>query len=186
MTGSIQKKVWLLTGDPGSGKTTLISKVVFAVRSEGFTVGGMTTKEIKEKGERIGFEILDIASLRRGILASINQSFGPRVGKYKVNLKDMAEIGAKAIENAVESSDLIICDEIGPMELFSPEFRRTVQKITLSSKPVLGSIHKRSVDPLVEEIRTSPNIEIIEIMLENREAVEKKLKDIILHLLRGG
>jgi len=180
-----QKKIWLVTGDPGSGKTTLISRIIFATRSEGFTVGGIITKEVREKGERTGFEIIDVASTKKGSLASTKQSYGPRVGKYKVNLKDLAEIGSKALENALASSDLIVCDEMGPMELFSPEFRRALQKVISSSKPVLGSIHKRLVDPLIEEIKTSPTVEVIEITEENRSSVEKEIKGIILQLLRG-
>jgi len=180
-----QKRVWLVTGDPGSGKTTLISRITFAARSEGFTVGGIITKEVREKGERTGFEIIDVASTRKGSLASTNQPYGPRVGKYRVNLKDLAEIGSKALESALASSDLIVCDEMGPMELFSPEFRRAVQKVIVSSKPVLGAIHKRLVDPLIEETRTNPDVEVIEITEENRGSVEKELKEIILRLLRG-
>ncbi|MBM3897206.1 MAG: NTPase [Thaumarchaeota archaeon] len=177
-----QKRAWLVTGDPGSGKTTLISRVVLAVRSEGFTVGGIITKEIREKGERTGFRIVDIASRKSGMLASTNQPYGPRVGKYKVNLKDLAEIGSRALESAIEY-DLVVCDEMGPMELFSPEFRRAVQKVTASSKPVLGSIHKRLVDPLIEEIKANPSVEVIDITEENRDSIEKKLKDTILQAL---
>jgi nucleoside-triphosphatase len=180
----MQKRVWLVTGDPGSGKTTLISRILFAVRSEGFTAGGVITKEIREKGERTGFKIIDIVSTKSGTLASTNQPYGPRVGKYKVNLKDLGEIGSKALESALESSDLIVCDEMGPMELFSPEFRRAVQKIIASSRPVLGSVHKRLVDPLIEEIKVNPSVEVIEITEENRDSVEKKLEDTILRLLR--
>lgn len=179
-----KKRIWLVTGDPGSGKTTLISKIIFAARSEGFTVGGIMTKEVREKGERTGFEIIDVASTQKGRLASTNQPYGPRVGKYKVNLKDLAEIGSRALENALASSDLIVCDELGPMELFSPEFRRAVQKVISSSKPVLGSIHKRLVDPLIEGIKMNPNVEVIELTEENRGSVEKELEDMVLHLLR--
>jgi nucleoside-triphosphatase len=179
-----RKRVWLVTGDPGSGKTTLISKVVLAVRSEGFTAGGVTTKEVREKGERTGFRLVDIASTKSGMLASTKQPYGPRIGRYKVNLKDLAEIGSRALESALESSDLVVCDEMGPMELFSPEIRRAVQKIMASSKPVLGSIHKRLVDPLIEEIKTNPSVEVIEITEENRDSIEKQLKDTLLQRLR--
>ena len=180
-----QKRIWLVTGDPGSGKTTMISKILFAVRSEGFTVGGIMTKEVREKGERTGFEIVDVSSMKKGSLASKNQPYGPRVAKYRVNLKNLAEIGSTALENALESSDLIVCDEMGPLELFSPEFRRSVQKIISSSKPVLGSIHKRLVDPLVDGIKANPDVEVIEITEDNRDSVEKEFKDAILWRLRG-
>ncbi|MBI2126432.1 MAG: NTPase [Thaumarchaeota archaeon] len=180
-----RKRIWLVTGDPGVGKTALISKVIYAVKSNGFTVGGILTKERKEKGERIGFEILDLASMRSGTLASINQREGPRIGKYRVNLKDLAEIGAKAIEYALFNSDLVVCDEIGPMEMFSPELRRAISQLMHSSKVVLGSVHKRLVDPLIEEIKADPNVQVIEITPENMENEQEEITHVILSLLKG-
>ena len=46
---------------------------------------------------------------------------GPQLGKYRVRLDDLDSVGAKAVENAL-NSDLIIVDEIGPMELSSRRF----------------------------------------------------------------
>jgi nucleoside-triphosphatase len=180
-----RKRIWLVTGDPGVGKTTLISRVIYAAKFNGFTVGGILTKERKEKGERIGFEILDLASMRSGTLASIKQKEGPRIGKYKVNLKDVAEIGAKAIEYALSNSDLVICDEIGPMEMFSPELRRAVSQLMHSSKVILGSVHKRLIDPLIEEIKADPKVQVIEITPENMEKKQEEITDVILSLLKG-
>ena len=180
-----RRRIWLVTGDPGVGKTTLISKVIYAVKSNGFTVGGILTKERKEKGERTGFDILDVASMRSGTLASIHQMEGPKIGKYKVNLKDLAEIGAKAIDYALSNSDLVICDEIGPMEMFSPELRRAISRLMHSSKVVLGSVHKRLVDPLIEEIKADPNVQVVEITPENMETEQEEIVGVVISLLKG-
>lgn len=178
------ERVLLITGDPGTGKTTMIARIIYRVKSEGFTVGGIITKEVRKDGERTGFEILDLSSLKKGILASITQKHGPKVGRYKVNLKDLAEIGAKAIEHALSNSDLVICDEIGPMELFSPELRRVFKQLLTTSKPILGSVHKRVVDPLVDEIKASPEVEVMELTPENVETAEKDLTQRVVQLLR--
>jgi nucleoside-triphosphatase len=49
------------------------------------------------------------------------------LGKYRVRLDDLDQIGAQAVENAL-NSDLIIVDEIGPMELSSGRFVIAVEK----------------------------------------------------------
>jgi nucleoside-triphosphatase len=53
-------------------------------------------------------------------LASITGN-GPRVGKYFVNISG-CRFAAELLINAPITSEVIICDEIGPMELKSKEF----------------------------------------------------------------
>ena len=100
----------LLTGNPGVEKTTVLMKAVSSLKEKGYGVGGMISREAREGGTRVGFEILDLNSGRRGWLAHVNQKAGPQVGKYRVNMKDLDLIGAKAIADAVEKYGIIAID----------------------------------------------------------------------------
>ena len=62
-------RVLLLTGAPGVGKTTVLTKTVDALKAKGINVGGMISREVREGGVRVGFEILDLSSGKRGWLA---------------------------------------------------------------------------------------------------------------------
>jgi nucleoside-triphosphatase len=75
----------LITGSPGVGKTTLMEAIQKKVKGRGYNIGGVYCPEIRENNRRTGFGIVDIATGRKGVLASINSS-GPTVGKYHVNL----------------------------------------------------------------------------------------------------
>jgi nucleoside-triphosphatase len=119
----------LITGTPGVGKTTLLEKIKKIIINKGYSVGGMCCPEILEKGKRTGFKIIDTASGREGILASIKSIKGPMIGKYHVNIEDIPDIGIMALENAIGKSDFILMDEIAPMELKSSSFRETVWKV---------------------------------------------------------
>ena len=110
------KRVLLLTGNPGVGKTAVLMKTVDALKAEGYTVGGMISREVRESGTRVGFESHDLNSGRRGWLAHVNQKSGPQVGKYHVNIQDLDNVGAEAILAAVENCNVIAIDEIGLME----------------------------------------------------------------------
>lgn len=157
-------------GDPGSGKTTVISKIILKAKTHGFTVGGVLTREVRSHGERTGFLLLDIASEESSSLASTERRPGPRVGKYRVNLKTLATLAQKALEHARASSDIVVCDEVGPMELFSPEFRRGVGEAVLrSNKPCLCVVHKRLADPLIEELKNNQESKLYEVTFENRD-----------------
>jgi nucleoside-triphosphatase THEP1 len=59
------KRVLLLTGSPGVGKTTVLTNVVNILKEKGYSVGGMISQEVREGGVRVGFEIFDLTSEKR-------------------------------------------------------------------------------------------------------------------------
>ena len=178
-------RVWLLTGEPASGKSTALSKILLAVRSQGFVPGGVLTREMRSHGEREGFLIVDISSEESRVLASVKGIVGPRIGKYRVDLNALSSISVSALEKARDSCDLIACDEVGPMELLSPDFRRAVQKSVVdSSKPSVCIVHKRFEDPLIEKLRSLPDASEIELTFENRDEIAEDLANDIIEALK--
>jgi nucleoside-triphosphatase len=173
-SSSPRTRVWLITGPPGIGKSTLVSKVVFAVRSKGYGVGGCLTKEVRKGRERTGFRMYDLLSGNEADLASVD-GLGPRVGRYRVNITNLSTMGASSLLRAAEVADLIVIDEVGPMELTSPEFRRGVKVCLASGKPLLIVLHESMKDPLMTEISEQPNSKLTEVTLHNREGVSSEL-----------
>ena len=160
----------LVTGRPGIGKTTLVRRVIELCRKEGIKVGGMISYEVRERGRRVGFKILDIMNNKEGILAWVGLPGTKRVGKYTVNLKDIKNIGVKALEKAIEQADVIVIDEIGPMELYSNEFKDAVEKAFKSNKVVLATIHiKADRDPFGRRIKSFPDVVLYTVTLGNRD-----------------
>lgn len=176
--------IWLVTGPPGVGKSTLVSRVVLRLKSAGVIVGGCTTVEKREGGARIGFEVRDLTTGRIGELASVSSKFGPRVGRYRVNLTDLARVGASGVEAAAMSSELIVIDEVGPMELVSPEFRRAVRKCIDSGKPVLAVVHERLEDDLLSELRSRATT-LFTLSVENRDEAAQELGTALLEAAGG-
>lgn len=168
----------LITGRPGSGKTTLLNKIRDSLESNGHTVGGVSCPEIRNNKTRTGFRIIDIANKKEGILSHINCS-GPHVGKYKVNLNDLNEIGVPAIKYAIKNADYIFIDEIAPMELYSEKFIDVVENAFDSGKPVLAVIHKKSNHPSILNIKNRSDVLIFEISPENRDLIYNKVVDIL-------
>ena len=176
--------IWLVTGPPGVGKSTLISRIVLRLKSAGVIVGGCTTAEKRSGGARVGFEVRDLTSGRSGELASVESKLGPRVGRYRVNLANLARVGAAGIEAATSSSELIVIDEVGPMELVSPEFRRAVQRCIDSGKPMLAVVHERLEDDLLSELRSKATAQFT-LSLDNRETTAEELGAALLEAVGG-
>lgn len=176
--------IWLITGPPGVGKTTTVSKVVLKLKSAGVIVGGCSTSEQKSGGARVGFGIRDLTTGRTGELASVSTKVGPRVGRYRVNLTDLARVGATGLEAAAVSSELIVVDEVGPMELVSPEFRRAVARCIGSGKPMLAVVHERLDDDLLNELRSKATATYT-LSVESRAEATEELGAALLKAVGG-
>ncbi len=164
-----------LTGEPGSGKTTTVTKTVGLLIQRGVSVGGVVSGELREAGIRVGFSLEDLAMHEKGTLAHVDMREGPRIGKYRVNLEDIERIGVGSIETAVRDSEVIVVDELGPMELFSVPLVRAVEKGLASRKHFLGTIHKRVSHPLTSSIRSK--FTILEITPENRDRMPTEIAE---------
>ncbi|MEM2991194.1 MAG: nucleoside-triphosphatase, partial [Halobacteria archaeon] len=108
----------------------------------------------------------------KGILAHVNQKEGPIVGKYKVNLRDLNEVGVEAIKNAL-NCDLIVIDEIAPMELYSKDFLLAVETALQSNKSMLVTFHQRSTHPLIQRIRST--FEVYVLNEHNRDSLAREI-----------
>jgi len=176
-------RAWVVTGDPGIGKSTLMRRVVNEVKTGGYLVGGFTTQDIRSHGSRTGFEIYDLSTGRRGVLASTTLRVGPKIGRYKVNLVDLSGIATKSILESLSIADLIVYDELGPMELLSPEFRRAVKTMIDSDRPIFCSIHKKLADPLITDLRNILSSELYLVDLSNRELLVPQISRSIIQSL---
>lgn len=139
-----------VTGQPGVGKTTFVLRVVERVS---LSCGGMVTREIRKCGRRVGFSLRDLATGREGVLAHIHLADGPEFGRYRLNLCDLEEIGAAAIERAIHAAELVVVDEVGPMELRSPRFVAAVGQALSEARNLLVTVHRASNHPLAYCVR---------------------------------
>ncbi len=139
-----------VSGHPGVGKTTFVQRVVAALP---LRVGGMVSQEIRVVGRRVGFSLKDLATGQEGILAHLHHARGPKIGRYYVHTQDLEDIGASAIERATREADLVVVDEVGPMELTSERFAEAMREALHSTANLLVTVHRSSKHSLAYVIR---------------------------------
>ena len=166
------KRALLLTGQPGSGKTALIKE---ALATSGVKGGGFYTEEIRTGGIRQGFRIVTLDG-REAVLAHVSISSPYQVSKYRVDTDALDRVGVAALCQALKETDLIVIDEIGKMELLSPQFKEAVTQAINSGKKVLGTI---MLNPhlFADEIKRYPEVEVLLVTRDNRRQVMNKVLD---------
>ncbi len=168
-----------ISGLPGSGKTTALIKCIDLLEKEGYTVGGVVTEEIREGNRRVGFHIMDWMTKDREVMAHVNIESRVKVGKYGVDVKTLDTIGADALRRALENADVIVIDEIGKMEVESKVFVNLIRQVLDSEKHIIMTIHKKSRNPLLQEIRRRDDVRILEITPVNRNILPYKIVKMI-------
>ena len=145
MLGALKGEIrgFFITGRPGVGKSTIFSAIVDSLKSRGCTVGGIIAPEVRERGSRVGFKIVDLMTGESSWLAVKGSGAGgPRVGRYIV-LEEAGLLGKRALERAVREAHVVGIDEIGPMELLLPDLRKAILEALGSGKPVVAVVHAR-------------------------------------------
>jgi len=158
------RQALLLTGAPGTGKTTLIRQAVSEVPRR---LGGFYTQEIRTRGVRQGFEIVTLGGTK-AVLAHTSISSSCRVGKYGVDVDALDRVGVQSILHAVADDAIVVADEIGKMELFSAAFRAAIVLTLDSGNRLLGTVMLRT-HPWADTIKADPRVQILTVTHSNHD-----------------
>ncbi|KAL5008471.1 hypothetical protein ScPMuIL_014052 [Solemya velum] len=178
----------LLTGPPGVGKTTLVHKACEALTKRSVTVHGFYTEEIRTEGKRVGFDVVTLAGIRAPLARvcrnEVGQRSKPTVGQYSVEVSSFEQAALQALRGkGEEKSSVRVIDEIGKMELFSPNFIKTVRSLLdRSDTTVLATIPipRGKPIPFVEDVRSRKDALVITISKENRNKVLEEIVSAII------
>lgn len=158
----------LLTGEPRSGKTTLLEGFIEAVPDK----QGFVIREVREDGERVGFEL--VSSLgQTATLASVNSASNIRVSRYGVEVDEFDAFLEDLPQ--VQVGNLLYVDEIGQMELFSDKFKTLIASYLNSDNFYAGTITSVFHDDFTERVLGRDDVVLLNINQDNREQAREVL-----------
>jgi nucleoside-triphosphatase THEP1 len=164
----------LLTGPPGCGKSTLVETLIHP-RNPSFR--GFYTREIREKGRRVGFAIITLEG-RQGILAHEKSRKHPQLGKYGVHLEELERLAVPSM-NPSRPDEIVIIDEIGKMECLSAPFREALVQVLDSPNRVVATIALKGT-PFIEEVKSRPDVVLLQVSESNRSSLAESLHRFLL------
>lgn len=176
----MDKKI-LITGPPRCGKSTLISKLIkYYTVEKNYNIYGFLTPEVRESGNRIGFDIVDIFSGNISQLARVGDfKTKYKVGKYNVFVEKFNKYLENILDLDGKPLNLIVIDEIGKMELFSMKFQDLIKKIFSSNTPVLATIGLKLSHPLKNYLLNLPSVKVLILNRQNSQIIFEKVITLI-------
>lgn len=159
----------LLTGPPQCGKTTIVQKVVAAFPGK---AAGFYTREVRQAGRRVGFEIVTLDG-RVAWLSHVDFPGPKRVGKYGVNLDNLHRLALPALKPA-PGIELIVVDEIGKMECLSPAFIQAVERLWDAPVSLLLTVAEKG-GGYITRVKEKPGGLLLQVTPHNRDDLPSRI-----------
>ncbi len=112
------RKIFIISGAVGSGKTAKVLKIVEEFKREKISVGGLYCPRILNGGTTIGYDVVDIHSNEStGFLRISNDDALSKMGRYSILPQGLIS-GIYALgAHILDKDQLIVIDEVGNLEL---------------------------------------------------------------------
>ena len=165
-----------ITGEPGIGKSTIISHVLARLATAVEAVGFMTSEQLDPQGRRIGFRSINVADKGDMVqLASLEETppDGRHIGPFHVHLDEAVSFCSRVLSpiSNGERPRLYFMDEIGAMQLLSREMQQLVsQVVDDSATHCVGTLPSSALHdlPFVEALRRRSDVKVLDVTKENR------------------
>jgi nucleoside-triphosphatase len=162
----------LLTGMPGTGKTTLVKEIVASIDDCFYVV----SEEIRDDGNnRIGFKGSNSSGQSEVFAHKTAIDSEKAIGEYKVDIAAVNRLFSLPISQTQQQ--MVVIDEIGRMEMLSPAFKKAVDKLFDKDTSLLATI--RHGDDWTRQYTDRSDVIIFELTNENYEKIAECLKSTI-------
>jgi len=152
LTMKKKNNVIIITGEIGSGKTTLISAISSRLTDSGIKTGGIIAAAIYEQDIKTGYTITDVATGLKTLLSHTKDTEGmARVGRYFF-VPEAIDFGREALSVLRNrASQIMLIDEIGAWELQGQGWASSLNELIINcDMPLVITVRKSFVNLVIE------------------------------------
>ncbi len=162
---AMKNKLTIISGETRSGKTTYLKNLIqqLSEKEPDLKIGGLIAHGIDKNGERLGFELENILTGQKILLCNnIYQKGDLKIGKYYFKQSGL-EFGQQSLKDAIEKANLLIIDEIGPMELKGKGWFNEIESALKKDDLDMIWVVRKSLLDKVLKLWQHSNVEVINI-----------------------
>ncbi len=149
------KKIYIISGERGSGKTTLAEKFIAVLHRNSVQVGGIITRSAPTEryGMKDAYAAVDIltgeqhpllSAVSTGRLSGGSETTEPgagsdgskSIGRFNLNMETFSW-AASRIEEAITACEALIIDELGPLEVQKEGYYHVAKKVVSRYKGLI-------------------------------------------------
>jgi nucleoside-triphosphatase THEP1 len=173
-------EIVIITGDIHEGKTSVAQRVVTILLEQGVNIGGFLAIGRDEDGVRTGFFIKEIETNKTMELCAVKRKeTSITTGHFNFNEETIRWGNAILAPENLNNKQLVVIDELGPLELAGKGWSGAIEKICEQSPlPHLWIVRKGIIDKISGKWNVG-NIFVYNISVDSPEEIAGKLKDLI-------
>ncbi len=120
--------IFILTGPVHSGKTTLVKNIVRELKRQNFKIGGFLSNTILKNEEIVGYDLFDLREERTiPFIRRTGEKKWQKMGSFFFIPQGLAK--AENIILQEKDVDILVVDEVGPLELSGKGFWLALKKV---------------------------------------------------------
>jgi nucleoside-triphosphatase THEP1 len=176
----LRPQVVIITGDIHQGKTTFVKEIITDLQKQKIGIAGFLSIGVEENGIRTGFNLADVGSSRQIELCSDKKDDRRlKLSRFYFNQEALA-LGNEILNpDNLSDKQLIVIDEIGPLELNDQGWSRAIEILTRSITIPQLWIVRRGLLQKISRRWNIGNAYIFDITESSILEVENKLHEIL-------
>jgi len=172
--------VILITGDIHQGKTTFTGKLISNLKRNNLSIGGFLAPALFTGNKHSGFKLFDIATSEEYELCTDAKKEGwQNYGKYYFNPEGLKRGNEILIPQNLEDKELVIIDEIGPLEINDKGWSSSIENLcSESSVTQLWIVRRGLIDRVIRKWNVG-DIYIFDISIDTLNDAENEIIKIV-------
>jgi len=177
-----KNKIYIISGDTRSGKTTFLKAVISNLKqiNPAYKIGGIIATGIDKNGERFGFEIEELSSGKKFVLASQEMlDHSEKTGRFYFS-RQVLKVANELIINKLYDINLLVIDEVGYMELKGSGWFESIEKAMQQEDLTMILVVRKRILEQVLQLWQDHYIEVIDIADYQPENLVSKITNLPL------
>jgi nucleoside-triphosphatase THEP1 len=148
-----RRDIFILTGDVDEGKTATARRIVDRLKDSGMNIQGLLSTKNRDYPGKHDYHIKDIVSGEKALLCSQSSAQGSiKTGRFYFSEEGLTFGRNILLQSLDHPTDLIVIDELGPLELKDKGWTPAIEQLLTKSKvPHLWIVREKLVNIIMRK-----------------------------------